>query len=225
MTYRSAEDALRARTDVLSDELRTLERRQAETSRLDREAAALREALAKSRALLERFEQRRALPQLPLLDQVKVASPCNARWEDMAGDDKSRFCGKCEKSVYNLSAMTREEAELLVLEREGQLCARFYRRPDGTMLTQDCPVGVRRKRLRLVGVLAIGGGLAAAVTGVAAGVLLTRSGVGTPTAVIGAIEPMQPIQPSVPELGEIGPTDPSPPLPHVVRPVEGGNAR
>ncbi|HRG98880.1 MAG TPA: hypothetical protein PLR99_21670 [Polyangiaceae bacterium] len=215
MTYRSAEDALRARTDLLADELRTLEQRQAETARLDREAAELRESLAKSRALLERFEQRRAFPQLPLLDQVRVASPCNARWEDMTGDDKSRFCGKCEKNVYNLSAMTREEAELLVLEREGQLCARFYRRADGTMITQDCPVGVRRKRLRLVGVLAIGGGMAAMASGFAASLLLSRGGGGpVPMPMQGAVAlPESTVQ----EMGDIGPasppTPPSPPSP------------
>ncbi|HQY63795.1 MAG: hypothetical protein IPF92_30525 [Myxococcales bacterium] len=208
MTYRSAEDALRARTDLLSDELRTLEQRQAETARLDREAAELRESLAKSRALLERFEQRRASPHLPLLDQVRVASPCNARWEDMTGDDKTRFCGKCEKNVYNLSAMTRDEAELLVLEREGQLCARFYRRADGTMITQDCPVGVRRKRLRLVGVLAIGGGMAAMATGFAASLLVSRGG--HPEAVQGKME--MPVQ-----MGDIGPASPppAPPAPPV----------
>ncbi len=213
MTYRSAEDALRARTDLLADELRTLEQRQAETARLDREAAELRDSLAKSRALLERFEQRRAFPQLPLLDQVRVASPCNARWEDMTGDDKSRFCGKCEKNVYNLSAMTREEAELLVLEREGQLCARFFRRADGTMITQDCPVGVRRKRLRLVGVLALGGGVAAMASGLAAGMLMSRGAAPVPMPMQGAVALPEPVQ----EMGDIGPasppTAPSPPPP------------
>jgi hypothetical protein len=28
------------------------------------------------------------------------------------------------------------------------MCVRFYQRKDGTLLTADCPVGVRRKRLR-----------------------------------------------------------------------------
>jgi hypothetical protein len=38
------------------------------------------------------------------------------------------------------------------------MCVRFYRRSDGTMLTQDCPVGVRaarRKTLVLGGVAAV----------------------------------------------------------------------
>jgi hypothetical protein len=37
--------------------------------------------------------------------------------------------------------MGRDEAENLLLNVEGRLCVRFYRRADGTVLTQDCPVG------------------------------------------------------------------------------------
>ena len=41
-----------------------------------------------------------------------------------------------------------EEAERLIAEREGRLCVRFYQRTDGTVLTADCEVGVRRRRVR-----------------------------------------------------------------------------
>jgi hypothetical protein len=84
-----------------------------------------------------------------ILDQVKIASPCHARWEDMAGDDRSRFCGQCSKNVFNFSAMTRAEVETLIREKEGRLCGRFFQRADGRMLTADCPVGVQRRRSRL----------------------------------------------------------------------------
>ena len=92
-----------------------------------------------------------------VLDQIKVASPCHASWDDMSGDERSRFCGQCGKHVYNLSEMTREQATALVSETEGRMCVRFYRRSDGTMLTQDCPVGwraVRRRALLLTGAAA-----------------------------------------------------------------------
>src|SRR4051812_29581375 len=102
--------------------------------------------------------------RLPVLDNLRIATPCNADWDDMVGDARVRFCGKCEKNVYNLSAMTRADAESLVREKEGRLCARFYRRPDGTVLSSDCPVGVRRERLRAR--------LWASVTGAAASVML-----------------------------------------------------
>jgi hypothetical protein len=85
---------------------------------------------------------------LPLLNQVEVASPCSAQWEDMAGDERVRFCGSCEKNVYNLSAMTTPEIVELIRAKEGRLCARFYRRHDGTMLTADCPVGLRHRMQR-----------------------------------------------------------------------------
>ena len=89
-----------------------------------------------------------------LLANIRVASPCPARWADMPGDDRARFCAQCEKHVYNLSKLSADEATELILEKEGDLCARFYQRADGTVLTADCPVGANRvlKRMRwLVG--------------------------------------------------------------------------
>ncbi len=83
------------------------------------------------------------------LEQVKVASPCSASWEAMEGSEKSRFCQGCRKNVYNLSGMTQTEAERLITRMEGRLCVRFYTRSDGTILTQDCPVGLRAVRKRL----------------------------------------------------------------------------
>jgi hypothetical protein len=75
------------------------------------------------------------------LDDVRVASPCSSDWDSMYGDDQKRFCKECKLNVYNLSGMTREDAERLVTNAEGRLCIRFYKRPDGTIITQDCPVG------------------------------------------------------------------------------------
>ncbi len=77
------------------------------------------------------------------LNDIRVASPCPPAWEDMTGDDRVRFCAECKLNVYNLSAMGRDEAEELVRDREERLCVRFYQRDDGTVLTRDCPVGLR----------------------------------------------------------------------------------
>ncbi len=79
-----------------------------------------------------------------LLQRIKIASPCPARWNDMRGDEKVRFCAQCQKNVYNLSAMTPQASEELIKSTEGRLCARLYRRNDGTVLTANCPVGVAR---------------------------------------------------------------------------------
>jgi len=52
-------------------------------------------------------------------------------------------------NVYNLSALSRVEAERLIASTEGRLCARLFRRADGTVLTKDCPVGLRALRRRV----------------------------------------------------------------------------
>ena len=97
-----------------------------------------------------------------LLRRVRVASPCAASWDRMEGDARVRFCRECNLNVYNLSEMTRAEAEALVARTEGRLCARFYRRADGTVLTQDCPKGLRAVRARVS--RAAGAGLAAVLS-------------------------------------------------------------
>ena len=75
------------------------------------------------------------------LDNIRIASPCSANWDEMFGDDRKRFCGECKLNVYNLSNMNRQDAENLIINSEGRLCVRFFRRADGTILTQNCPVG------------------------------------------------------------------------------------
>lgn len=84
-----------------------------------------------------------------ILDHVRVAAPCHQSWEGMQGDEQMRHCSSCRLNVYNLSEMTREEATDLIRKTEGRLCVRYYRRTDGTIITKDCPVGVRAIRMRL----------------------------------------------------------------------------
>lgn len=91
-----------------------------------------------------------------LLSRTRVATPCRADWNAMVGDDRSRFCGGCRKNVYNLSAMTATEAANLIREKEGKLCVRYYERTDGTVLTQDCPIGVAAVKRKVARVFAAG---------------------------------------------------------------------
>lgn len=66
----------------------------------------------------------------------------------MEGGGRVRFCRLCSLNVYDLSGMTAAEAEALLTKTEGRLCGRITRRADGTVLTKDCPVGVRALRRR-----------------------------------------------------------------------------
>lgn len=83
------------------------------------------------------------------LNNVRVAAPCPADWDSMYGNERVRFCAQCQLNVYNLSEMSRPEAEELIGRAEGSLCVRYYRRTDGSILTQNCPVGLRGLRRRL----------------------------------------------------------------------------
>jgi hypothetical protein len=141
--------------------LREIEERIDGAHRASEERRALRAQEARLLTELEgvrgRLAERGIRKALPLVDQVVIASPCNVSWASMDGDGDVRHCGLCDKNVYNLSLMTRDEAEA-ALGAHPNMCARFYRRSDGTLLTQDCPVGQRRARFwrRTRGIAAAG---------------------------------------------------------------------
>lgn len=96
------------------------------------------------------------------LDVIDVAEPCTEEWSRMSGDDRSRFCGTCHHDVYNLSAMTRDDAEALLSRQDGRICVRFYRRADGTVTTLDCaPARFAAVRRRARRALALGAAMVA----------------------------------------------------------------
>jgi len=82
------------------------------------------------------------------LGGLRIAAPCTASWEWMAGDERVRHCSLCSLNVYNFAEMTAGEVRELLVRTEGRVCARLYRRADGTVLTRDCPTGIRALRRR-----------------------------------------------------------------------------
>lgn len=91
------------------------------------------------------------------LDALEVAAPCPASWDALEGDDRSRFCGQCEKNVFDFRRLTRDEIATLLAQADEQVCGRLYRRADGTVITADCPVGLTarlHRRLMRLGALA-----------------------------------------------------------------------
>ena len=112
----------------------------------------------------------------PSLELVQIASPCEANWSEMEGDERVRFCRQCKLHVYNLSEMERGEAEAFMADRTGRTCVRMYRRQDGTVLTKDCPVGLRGVRQRILSaVAAIAALVAALVSGTVLGAFRNRT--------------------------------------------------
>jgi hypothetical protein len=107
--------------------------------------------------------------RLPLLDQVTIKTPCRESWDAMTGDDRVRFCARCSKDVYDLSAMTADEAETFLAMHldDEDACVRLYRRPDGRVLTSECVQGARNRHARKVAVGVAAGVCAAFVATVA----------------------------------------------------------
>jgi len=94
--------------------------------------------------------------RLPLLDRLVVKTPCHEDWNAMTGDDRARLCVKCNKTVFDLSAMSQDEAETFLADNldDENPCVRLYRRPDGTVLTTECSRGAKVRHARRVGAAA-----------------------------------------------------------------------
>ncbi|MDR3615995.1 MAG: hypothetical protein P4L53_20730 [Candidatus Obscuribacterales bacterium] len=86
-----------------------------------------------------------------IINNLRIASPCPMLWGDMqrTHEEAVRFCGDCHKKVYDVSKMSAKETTMLLQKAEvsgASICMQLYRRADGTILTDDCPVGMRRIR-------------------------------------------------------------------------------
>lgn len=169
------------------------------------------------------------------LESLRIASPCQASWAEMKGDDRVRFCGSCQKHVYDMRHLSRVEAEELVRSRES-VCIRMTRRADGTVITSDCPVGARDKSRRqrvagaAFGTLLAAGALLSKIRGSAEASHLEDGGLAAPflaavakhaqhlapepePVVMGDVSPVEPTP--RPMMGAIARPDPTPPIPTV----------
>ena len=84
-------------------------------------------------------------PELDPVDHIEIPTPCSVPWDSMYGDQRIRHCGSCRKNVYNVAELTRAQAMALITSRE-RVCLRIYRRPDGTVVTNDCWSRLRAAR-------------------------------------------------------------------------------
>src|SRR5262245_27507793 len=80
------------------------------------------------------------------LDRLTLKTNCPVPWATMTGDERVRFCSQCNKRVFNIESLSRSEAEKLISDRANEPCVRFYRRPDGTVVTRDCAPRFQRLR-------------------------------------------------------------------------------
>lgn len=157
--YRDEKSTHAARLERLRDELAVIQETRQEIEAL---ANREKEIHAEMAQLTAELTKARSKGHLPLLSTAYVALPCKADWNKMVGDERTRFCGMCNKNVYNLSEMSADEAETFLRQLTKDACVRLYRRKDGTVMTNDCPVGQRNNRIKVAAALVVGTGMAAA---------------------------------------------------------------
>lgn len=99
-----------------------------------------------------------------------VKNPCPMSWEAMQGDDRERFCEQCQLTVHNISDMSDVEAAALIGADGERNCVYMYRRADGTVVTDNCPMALRPIRNK------IGAGAMVALIAVTAASSLAAAG-------------------------------------------------
>ncbi|MCW5822381.1 MAG: hypothetical protein KIT34_06225 [Cyanobacteria bacterium TGS_CYA1] len=82
------------------------------------------------------------------LDSLMLSFPCPVLWETMEGGERERLCKQCDKKVYNISDMSKKEAEAILLSSHSgdRKCVKFFLRQDGTITTDECPKFLRPVR-------------------------------------------------------------------------------
>lgn len=65
---------------------------------------------------------------------LPISSPCHEDWDAMDRVARGRFCGQCDKQVFDLSSMTERDAKDVLREHAGSnICVRYCHDTDGTI--------------------------------------------------------------------------------------------
>lgn len=102
---------------------------------------------------------------------IRIPEPCHADWDGMRPEDKGRFCSSCNKKVHDLSAMTKDEAEVFLHRAACEdVCVSYQHLEDGTLVFREpaarpAPVVplARLRRPRAVAAAVAGAGVAMAL--------------------------------------------------------------
>ncbi len=86
--------------------------------------------------------------------RLSIPDPCQEDWGQMDTFSGHRFCGKCQSSVIDFSALTRKQAVRAIKSAEGRVCGRLVRDSHGKVIFRTEPLGLlaRVAGLSLVGI-------------------------------------------------------------------------
>jgi hypothetical protein len=140
---------------------------------------------------------------MKFLRQIRVEKPCREDWTGMTGDEKSRFCDKCQHSVNDLTAMTPEEAAARVIETQGRMCVRYLPDETGAPIYKGTPAWQKLVAAGIISVAGLSGcqePLQGEAIGTPTSTTHSTSGFTEPERTIGKIA-----VPEEPMMGEISP--------------------
>jgi predicted Fe-S protein YdhL (DUF1289 family) len=97
----------------------------------------------------------------------KLSFACPIPWSELCGDERSRFCEKCGRTITNLSELSEEERRAVLSEpRVEELCVTYYRRLSGEFVTPGNPLTQEeRSKIKQLGVAALSAGALALAAG------------------------------------------------------------
>jgi hypothetical protein len=72
-----------------------------------------------------------------------IEKPCPMKWESMIGNEKRRYCERCQLHVHNLSAMTISERTEVLAPSSEHKCISYLTRADA-----NAPQGKVRLKLQ-----------------------------------------------------------------------------
>ena len=81
-------------------------------------------------------------------DRNLVPVPCPEDWDRLSPEERGHFCATCQTKVWDISSMTKAEADTLVREQAGDLCVSYRERADGSVIYKPEPVVPAQRLLR-----------------------------------------------------------------------------
>lgn len=72
-------------------------------------------------------------------DDLSIKTPCPKKWEELAGDERRRYCSACALHVWNGARLRRAEAQALVVGATERVCMRLELDPTGAPRFADSP--------------------------------------------------------------------------------------
>lgn len=77
------------------------------------------------------------------LQAIKIATPCHVPITEM--EDRGSFfhCHECQLNVYHFSTLSNDQIADLLNQNHERLCVGMFKREDGTIITKDCPLGLK----------------------------------------------------------------------------------